>query len=159
MSSDWPVEVIWERGTPADYDGIDVQELAARVLANEGVPPGRPVVIVVTSEEAVRALNREFLGVDEPTDVLSFPFGEPDEFPGADEGPFGELFIALSIVERQAEEYGLPPSRELAHVVVHGLLHLCGYDHTASPEEEQRMRAREEWYLGGLGPAHAHRSS
>lgn len=158
MEARRPVEVIWERGNPADF-GLDIESLAAQVLEGEGALRGRPVVIVVTGDEAVRALNREFLGIDEPTDVLSFPYEGPEEFPAAEDQPFGEIFVALPTVERQAAEYGLPPAKELAHVVVHGILHLCGYDHTAGPEEEARMRAREEHYLGDLGPAHGHRTT
>ncbi len=152
-----PVEVIWERGDPAEF-GVDLQELAARVLDCEGAPRAQRLVIVVTDDEAVRALNREFLGIDEPTDVLSFPYGGAEDFPGTEELPFGEIFVALPTVARQAAEYGLPPAKELEHVVVHGILHLCGYDHTAGPEEEARMRAREEHYLGDLGPSHGHRT-
>lgn len=158
MSPARPVEVIWERGSPGEF-GLDLVALAEAVLEGEGAPEGQAVVIVVTSDEAVRALNREFLGVDEPTDVLSFPYQEGEPFPADEPLPFGELFVALPTVERQAREYGVTPAKELAHIVVHGLLHLCGYDHTAGPEEEARMRAREEWYLGDLGPAHSHRAS
>jgi len=153
-----PVDVIWERGEPSAFD-VALGALAATVLAGEGAPQGRPVIIVITGDEAVQALNREFLGIDEPTDVLSFPYEGSEVFPMPDEQPFGELFVALPTVERQAREYGLPVAKELAHVVVHGILHLCGYDHAVSAEEEARMRAREEAYLGDLGPAHAHRAT
>lgn len=149
------VTVIWETAEPVG--GVpDLRELTERVLAGEGVPPPAPVTIVITGPEEVRALNAEFLGVDAPTDVLSFPFAGGEPLPGE---PFGELYVSWETVREQAREYGIPAARELEHVVVHGLLHLCGYDHALGAEEEERMRRREEHYLGDLGPQHEHRRS
>ncbi len=151
----YAVTVVWEIPAPPE-ELPDLEELAGLVLSGEGIPPPAPVTIVVTGPEEVRALNAQFLGIDEPTDVLSFPYAGPETLP---EEPFGELYVSWETVLEQAREYGIPPARELAHVVVHGLLHLCGYDHTLGPEEDERMRRREEEYLGDLGPQHQHRRS
>ena len=102
-------------------------------------------------------MNRQFLGIDEATDVLSFP-DEADDFVEAvaDAPHLGDIAIALPTAERQAAAIGHSLAAELAHLLVHGILHLCGYDHVESPDDEARMRAREEHYLGDLGLVHEH---
>lgn len=141
--------------------GLDTAALAVlaeRVLAGEEVAPGTGVSILVTGDEHIRALNHEFLGIDEPTDVLSFPDDGGDEpFPDDGEGPYiGDIAISYPTASRQAEEVGQSLDAEFAHLLVHGILHLCGYDHVNSPEDEAAMRAREEHYLGPGVHAHAH---
>lgn len=126
-------------------------DLAARVMAEEGVAESTGVAILVTGDDEIRAMNRQFLGIDEPTDVLSFP-DEADEFiqGAADQELLGDIAISLPTAERQAAANGIGVEVELAHLLVHGMLHLCGYDHVASGEEEAQMRAREEWYVPGV---------
>ena len=141
--------------------GLDVGALtvlAERVMAGEGIAEGTGLSILVTGDEHIRALNREFLGIDEPTDVLSFPDEPGDEpFPGADEEPYlGDIAISFPTASSQASEIGHSIDAEFAHLLVHGILHLSGYDHVNSPEEEAVMRAREEHYLGPGLHAHPH---
>ena len=132
--------------------------LAERVLVGEAVAEGTGVSILVTGDEHIRALNNEFLGIDEPTDVLSFPDDGGDEpFPEGDEGPYlGDIAISFPTALRQSEEVGHSLDAEFAHLLVHGLLHLRGYDHVDSPADEARMRAREEHYLGASVHTHPH---
>jgi probable rRNA maturation factor len=130
-----------------------LRAIARRVLAAESVAaPGR-VGIVVADDETVRELNHRFLGLDEPTDVLSFGLAAADEAPFAlppeEEASLGEVVIAYPTALRQAEEAGRPAEVEVAHLLVHGLLHLLGYDHER-PEDEGAMRRREEEILAGL---------
>jgi len=143
-----------------DAEGLDVgaiATLAERVLEGEGVADGTSVSVLITSDDEIRALNRQFLGIDEPTDVLSFPDDDTDGFPGSDEAPYlGDIAIALPTATRQAEEYGHSLDAEVAHLLVHGLLHLRGYDHVENSEDEARMRAREESYLGPGSHPHGH---
>jgi probable rRNA maturation factor len=102
-------------------------------------------------------MNLQFLGIDEPTDVLSFPDEADDFVQGmADEPLLGDIAIALPTAQRQALAIGHSLDAELAHLLTHGILHLCGYDHVNSAEEEAVMRAREELYLGDLGAWHTH---
>lgn len=130
--------------------------LAERVMAGEGVIAGTGISVLVTDDDEVRAMNRRFLGHDYPTDVLSFPDDAP-EFVQAETGPFlGDLAIALPTAVRQAQEAGHTLGDEMGHLLVHGILHLCGYDHEVSPAEETRMREREEHYLGDLRHVHTH---
>ena len=123
--------------------------LARRVLAAEGVPSGAELSVVVTDDETVRELNRRFLGVDAPTDVLSFGLEAEDGFvtPPGSARQLGEIIISHPTAARQAGEAGHPLGEELAHLLVHGSLHLLGYDHE-SRADALWMRAREEALLG-----------
>ncbi len=132
--------------------------LACRVLEGEAVAAGTGLGILVTDDDEVRALNRQFLGIDEATDVLSFPEETDDFVEGMADEPFlGDIAIALPTAERQAAAIGHALDAELAHLLVHGILHLLGYDHVNGGDEELEMRAREEHYLGGA--AHLHSGS
>ena len=129
--------------------------LAALALAPQ--PTGH-LSLRLSADDEVQALNRAYRGLDEPTDVLSFPLDQPDAgfvLPPRTPRPLGEVVIAYPYVLRQAKEAGLPVEAELAHVLVHGILHLLGYDHEA-PDDEAAMRAREEAILAILGLPHAH---
>jgi probable rRNA maturation factor len=131
--------------------------LAARVMTGEAVADGTSLAILITDDDEVRGMNLQFLGIDEPTDVLSFPDEADDFVQGmADEPLLGDIAIALPTAQRQAEGIGHSLDAELAHLLTHGILHLCGYDPVNSPEEEATMRAREEHYLGDLGAWHTH---
>lgn len=136
---------------------IDVRalsQLAERVMSGEDVAAGTGLTVLVTGDDEVRRMNREYLGIDAPTDVLSFPDDAPD-FVQSEAPPYlGDIAIALPTALRQAGETGHELDAELAHLLVHGILHLSGYDHEASAEQEAVMRAREEHYLGYLGHLH-----
>ena len=134
-----------------------MQALAVRVMSGEKVEVGAALAILVTDDEEVRQMNLQFLGIDEPTDVLSFPDEADDFVQGmSDEKLLGDIAIALPTAQRQAEIAGHSLDAEVAHLLTHGILHLCGYDHVTNAEDEARMRAREEHYLGDLGHVHSH---
>ena len=134
-----------------------MQALAVRVMSGEKVEVGAALAILVTDDEEVRQMNLQFLGIDEPTDVLSFPDEADDFVQGmSDEKLLGDIAIALPTAQRQAEAAGHSLDAEVAHLLTHGILHLCGYDHVTNAEDEARMRAREEHYLGDLGHVHSH---
>ena len=134
-----------------------MQALAERVMTGESVEDGTSLAILVTDDEEVRQMNLQFLGIDEPTDVLSFPDEADDFVQGmSDEKLLGDIAIALPTAQRQADSVGHSLDAEVAHLLTHGILHLRGYDHVTSAEDEAIMRAREEHYLGDLGLIHAH---
>ncbi|KAA0230885.1 MAG: rRNA maturation RNase YbeY [Dehalococcoidia bacterium] len=148
------IEVVIETGA---VDIRDLRLLSERVMAGEDVAAGTALAVILTGDDDLRRMNRDFLGIDEPTDVLSFPDEADDFIQGvASEPLLGDIAIALPTAERQAQAAGHPLAAELAHLLVHGILHLCGYDHVNSAEEEAKMRAREEHYLGNLGSMHGH---
>lgn len=134
-----------------------MQVLAVRVMTGESVEEGTALAILVTDDQEVRRMNLQFLGIDEPTDVLSFPDEADDFVQGmSDEKLLGDIAIALPTAQRQADAVGHSLDAEVAHLLTHGILHLRGYDHVTNPEDEAKMRAREEHYLGDLGHVHSH---
>jgi probable rRNA maturation factor len=139
------VDEPWRKAVDEDA----VRELALRVLTSEGVAAPAEVSVVIADDETVRDLNRRYLDRDEPTDVLSFPLVEAEEpFVEPPDGVahLGEVIVSYPTAERQASEQDHGVEREIAHLVVHGLLHLLGHDH-AEPAEERRMRSLEERLL------------
>ncbi len=125
--------------------------IARRVLEAEAVPPAE-LSIAITDDETMRALNREYADEDAVTDVLSFSQREGEEFVSAPGGvpPLGEVIIAYPQALRQATERGHSVGDEIARLLIHGTLHLLGYDH-AEAKEERRMRTREEGLLRATG--------
>ena len=127
---------------PLDPDAV--RAMARRVLELEGVPGGS-LSIAVVDDAAIHEVNRRHLDHDWPTDVISFPFSGP-----GDPEFSGELVISAEMAASVAERSGLDPGAEFALYLVHGLLHLCGYD-DRTDEERARMRAREDEILSTLG--------
>ena len=129
-----------------------VRRIAQTVLKAEGVAPPYEVSLVFTDSETVQQLNRDYRGVDEPTDVLAFYMlpqkGADSSFALPPDGVtrLGEVIISYPQAAEQAKEQGHSPERELALLVIHGILHLLGYDHE-EPEEESKMRERERELL------------
>ena len=148
--------------------GIPCQQLLERcleaVMDAEACPFEAQVEVVITDNASIHEVNKEFRGVDAPTDVLSFPmieYEEPSDFdwleeadeyfhPDTGELMLGDMMISAERVIEQAQAYGHSIEREFAFLTVHSLLHLCGYDHM-TPEEEQEMIAKQEFILNQLG--------
>lgn len=144
------VDLVEEAGDwSALADAADViQQAADAVGAKPLLLDGeRSVCIVLASDEAVMALNAQFRGKLKPTNVLSFPPGA-----GAPEDFLGDIVLAQETVAREALEQGTPFPHHVQHLVVHGLLHLLGFDHETS-EDAEEMEALEIGILAGLGIA------
>ncbi|HCG78170.1 MAG TPA: rRNA maturation RNase YbeY [Oceanospirillales bacterium] len=105
------------------------------------------LTIRLTDEEESQALNSEYRGKDKPTNVLSFPFEMP---PGIPLELLGDLIICVSVVEQEAQEQAKTTEAHWAHMVIHGCLHLLGYDHIKDDEAEE-MEALERDLLASLG--------
>ena len=133
-------------------DGGWIKKIVQQILKAEGVAIPYEVSLVFTDSETVKQLNRDYRGVDEPTDVLAFhmlPQKEVDDsfaLPPDGVTRLGEVIISYPQAAEQAREQGHSPERELALLVIHGILHLLGYDHE-EPEEESKMRERERELL------------
>jgi probable rRNA maturation factor len=97
--------------------------------------------LVLVSDPVMRALNRQWRGADRPTDVLSFAQAEGPG--GAPPGLLGDVVISVDTARRQAAERAAPLGAELDRLLIHGVLHLLGYDHERSPAEARRMQRRE----------------
>jgi probable rRNA maturation factor len=106
----------------------------------KGSRVGHEISFVLTDDKRMRALNRAYRGKDKPTNVLSF----------ASDHEFGDLAICAPVVAREAREQGKQPAAHWAHMVVHGVLHLLGYDHE-NDRDAARMEAREAKILAQLG--------
>jgi probable rRNA maturation factor len=126
-------------------------ELAAHAAFTEA-PPAEPapyeITIALTDDAEMRDLNRTWRGKDQPTNVLSFPAGDA---PG-EHGALGDVVIAYETTQREAEEAGIALSDHVSHLVVHGVLHLLGFDHLNDDEAEQ-MEDLERKALASLGIA------
>lgn len=138
----------------------DVEAIVRRALAAAAhALPGTAgeIAVVLTDDAAIRALNRDWRGIDKPTNVLSFPAPKPPVAPqgaspsgqglsGQDRAPalLGDVVIAYETVAREAAAEGKPFSHHLAHLAVHGFLHLLGYDHEsdAAARDMERLEAR-----------------
>jgi probable rRNA maturation factor len=129
-------------GVPAE-----TELLAWALAAADAELPPHSLVIRVVDEDESRALNARYRGKDAPTNVLSFPFEAP---PGIGIHHLGDLVICAGVVEREAGEQGKPPAHHWAHMVVHGLLHLRGYDHLDEDAAAQ-MELLETGILAKLG--------
>ena len=130
---------------------LDVEGLARFVITREEMPESTEVSISFVTDEAIHELNREWRGIDRPTDVLSFECdGVDDEIDASrlDEMGFelGDIVVAADVAERQAPEYGMTFPDEMSLLITHGLLHLCGYDHM-EPGEAEEMEGRERELL------------
>ncbi len=119
--------------------------IAADVLAETGVSAGA-LSLVVTTDDAVRALNRDYRGVDAPTDVLSFAARDGDDgFILPDAPPYlGDIIISAPTAMRQAAAMGHAATDEILLLTVHGCLHLLGYDHHTPAEKRRMWRVQEE---------------
>ncbi|MCD7862294.1 MAG: rRNA maturation RNase YbeY [Lachnospiraceae bacterium] len=161
--------LIFEKETEfeADFDAVSVAEaVVAQAADQEGIPYEFDVNLTLVDSEAIRQINREFRGIDEPTDVLSFPnldFPAPGDFSllenesreadyfDLESGQLllGDIVINVDRVFSQAEEFGHSIKREYAFLIAHSMLHLCGYDHM-EPGEAAVMEERQNMVLEAL---------
>ncbi len=135
---------------PVDEDFI--KEIIRLVLQGEGVKKEIELSIAFVGQGRIREVNKRYRGKNRATDVLSFPeskvlmkrfkIGPAEKMPG-----LGEMIICLREVRKNAKKSGLVFEKELAKIVIHGALHLLGYDHEKSEQEEIKMQEKENYYL------------
>jgi probable rRNA maturation factor len=134
----------------AGLDSAVLERAAHQVLGHEGVDTSAEATLVLSDDAQLQDLNRQFLGIDAPTDVLSFPGGETD--PDSQALYLGDVIISLSRAQAQAAAGGFALQDELQLLVVHGMLHLLGHDH-AEEEEKVKMWVVQTAILESLGCA------
>ena len=158
------IEYEAEKKLDIPYEDI-IKRVVEDSLDYENCPYEAEVNVLITGNEDIRQINQEYRNMDSPTDVLSFPMVEyerPSDFerleeteddcfhPESGELLLGDIVISVDKVEEQAEKYGHSQTRELAFLVAHSMLHLCGYDHM---EDEERLimekKQEEILSLGG----------
>ena len=151
------IEVELSEALEAQAEAIDlslIEQAVRQVLQQESRTEPLELSVLVMDDAQIQQLNRDYRGLDSPTDVLSF----------ADDGPangfvvapgkrryLGDLAISLDRVVAQASEYGHSVARELAYLAAHGALYLLGYDHERGPADAALMREREEAAMAALG--------
>ncbi len=115
-----------------------------RVLDHEKVKNSLVSIIFVDKEE-IQKINREMRGMDNVTDVISFALEDNDEFAFEDQiRVLGDIYVCIPRMQSQALEYGHSEKRELSFLIVHGLLHLLGYDHIEAEDEKEMFSLQEE---------------
>ena len=126
-------------------------------LAYEGYKPECELSVTFTDNDGIQAVNKQYRNIDKATDVLSFPLTdfEGGEEPPADEPTvsLGDVIISLERAKEQAEEFGHSFEREVAFLTVHSTLHLLGYDHELSEDDDADMRRRQREILESMGLA------
>ncbi|MCL2342431.1 MAG: rRNA maturation RNase YbeY [Firmicutes bacterium] len=143
-----------KRGLGLPNAAVLIKRAASAALEAEGVDAPCEISVLLTDGDGIRALNREFRGVDAPTDVLSFPQNDltPGHFdvnacerdPETSALLLGDMALNIPRCIAQGREYGHGAEREARYLTVHSVLHLLGYDHMDEGGEKRRMRAREK---------------
>ena len=106
--------------------------------------------IIIVDNKKIHELNRDFRGIDRPTDVITFALEDNEDFPEMDIRILGDIYISIDKAKGQAIEYGHSFLRELSFLTIHGFLHLLGYDHM-NEDEEKVMFSKQEEILDGFG--------
>lgn len=152
------IEYETEKKLPVDYEKI-INDIIPAALDYEACPYEAEVNVILTDNVSIQEINREYRQIDAPTDVLSFPmieFEQESDFshvedavedffhPETGELILGDIIISVEKVTEQADKYGHSQERELAFLLAHSMLHLCGYDHMDDAEREIMEQKQRE---------------
>lgn len=146
------LKIYFENAQDKHKAGLSLRRLVRRAvratLAFENLEKSAEVSVTFTDNEGIRAINRAHRDIDAPTDVLSFPLFEES----ADgRVMLGDIVLSLEKCAAQAQEFGHSFARECAFLTVHSTLHLLGYDHVTSEEDERDMRVRQTKIVAKMG--------
>ena len=160
------INIEYETDKPLDVDYEKVaNDIIPAALDYEKCPYEAEVNLILTDNDAIQEINRDYRQIDRPTDVLSFPmidFEKESDFSHVEEAVedyfnpetgeliLGDIIVSVEKVIEQAEKYGHYRERELAFLIAHSMLHLCGYDHMEDAEREV-METRQREILAGEG--------
>lgn len=139
--------IIVDNGLYTDYDYL--YEVIAATLKEEQVSNAVFSIVFVGLEE-IHELNKNYRGIDRPTDVISFALEDSDDFELEGVRVLGDIYVCIDKMKEQALEYGHSEKRELSFLVCHGLLHLLGYDHMEK-EDEVIMFGKQDKILETVG--------
>ena len=160
------INILIEEGFETEVESVWLEGVVRQVLLAEDVYPQVELSLVITGQQRIQELNRDYLGEDRPTDVLAFALGSEEK---ADTGTaidadtdnlafvtppdgilhLGEVIISCPQAAKQAEEHHHPVKKEVAILIIHGVLHLLDYDHDV-PELAREMQEREAEILSQL---------
>jgi rRNA maturation RNase YbeY len=136
---DLSFSLVAEAVAPAGVVSAELEKLTEFVLASEEATGSWEITVALVDDARLQSLHRDFMGIDTPTDIMTFPAGE-----SAGETQGGELVISVDHAMTQATSWGLSPGEEIAFLVAHGLLHLCGW---RDDTDEQRARMLERQHV------------
>jgi probable rRNA maturation factor len=142
-----PADLVQQGVAEAGLDARSVERLVQAVLDDLGVAGPCSLSVCLVGDDEIRGLNRDHRGLDEVTDVLSFPVDGLDPLPAEMERELGDVVISLAQARRQAADAGITEQEELTGLVVHGVLHLAGFDHETDAGE---MFERQDRLLASL---------
>lgn len=134
-----------ESGQEVDSSGL--VRLASYVLTELRIHPQAELSILLVDEATMSAYHEKYVGEPGPTDVLSFPMDElrpPGDDDDPPEGLLGDIVLCPTVTNRQALEHGRTPAAEAEYLLVHGLLHLLGYDHGDAPEKAEMFALKDQ---------------
>ena len=146
------IDILIEEGVESRLEAAWLRGIAEQVLVAQDVSPEAEIGLVIASRERVQQLNRDYLGRDRPTDVIAFSMlpgeGDPSPFVSPPDGVqhLGEVIISYPQAVIQAEEQGHSVEKEITILIIHGVLHLLGYE-DEKPELKRQMNAREKEIL------------
>ncbi|MCC2116162.1 rRNA maturation RNase YbeY [Bacillus halotolerans] len=143
------IDIVDETGSVSEEMLKEVENLLQFAAEREGVQDQAEVSVTIVTNEDIKQINKEYRGKDTPTDVISFALEEEGEdeveIVGAEMPPvLGDIIISADRTREQAEEYNHSFKRELGFLVVHGFLHLLGYDHMTKEEEEEMFTKQKD---------------
>ena len=153
--ADWEISIQIDKKFQGSLKWDWLRGVVSKILTAEGCSAPLEIGLVVADDELVRQLNRDYRGKDETTDVLAFSLFSPQSddaqppfaLPPDEQLQLGEVIVCYPQAARQAAEQQHPRETEITLLVIHGVLHLLGYDHE-EPEQGRLMRAREKEILG-----------
>ena len=139
--------LVTEGEAPPGIDSDDLEALAAFVLASERAVGFWEVTVALVGDDRLQELHRDFMGIDTPTDIMTFPIDDGDDEPHG-----GELVISVDHATTQAGAWGLSPEEEIRFLVTHGLLHLLGWRDDTDEQRrtmlERQQQLFDEWRRG-----------
>lgn len=143
-------DVAFGEGVDCPCNAAEISRVCEFVLREENVEQNCFVSVSLVSDDEIRALNRTWREIDRATDVISLECERPEDVLSPDEPcELGDIVLAPAYIERQARQFGTPYEQEFKLLLVHGMLHLLGYDHLEE-EEAQMMERREDEILALL---------
>lgn len=148
------IEIFEEGDISLPYNGIDsdfISSVSADTLKHTGTE-NVSVTVILTDNKVIHEINLEYRGKDKATDVISFAYrDEPFPSPDGLTEELGDVYISLEKAAEQAVVFEVTLKDEVKRLLVHGILHLLGYDHERSPEDEKKMQEIEEKIINLIG--------
>lgn len=124
-----------------------LEHIIRTIIDEEFEPDNYEISLILVNDEKIKDINRAYRGIDSPTDVLSFSFLETADDFEEEMLDLGEIYISTETILKQSTEWNNTPEQELYYMLIHGLLHICGYDHVNGKDEERKMFARQDAYF------------